>query len=517
MAGDPRQDFSLTDVGGLLVPAIRLPRDYGRSDEFVRLAREARVAGFIVFGGDRELTPPFLARIREEAGRPLLMMADYERGAGALVEGMLELPPAMALAATGAPDIAYMAGKITALSARAVGVNVVLAPVLDVLTRLDNPIIGTRAYSDDPDLVVRMGLAFIEGLEEEGVLACAKHFPGHGDTDLDSHTALPVVHAPRDILESRELAPFRAAVRAGVRMVMTAHVVYEGLDPGVPATYSRPVLDGLLRREWGFGGLVITDALTMEGARIEGADPGVQALRAGADLLLIPPDPWRAVEALRDALAEGRVTRDLVQERLGRIALVAGDLASEVPPARDLTAEYGYAAEEAARRSLTVLADRDGLLRRFASSPGECLGLVVDDDTTPGRARAFDPARRAFSAGIVQVTPDGTGLSGGLAESLRQADTILLGLFGDVRMAKERAGLCPALRGFAGEVLREHAAKTVVVVFGNPCLLAGLGVRTAVLAWSDAEVCRRAALHALFEGRAMPGRLPIRGGGNPPA
>lgn len=512
MAGGAGQDLPLTEVGGVFVPAIRLPRDYGRLDEFIRLAREAGVAGFIVFGGDHELTPPFLRRLRAAAGRPLLVMADYERGAGCLVSGMLELPPMMALGATRSPEAAYMAGKITALSARFLGVNCVLAPVLDVLSRIDNPIIGTRAISDDPDLVIRIGLAFIEGVQEEGVLACGKHFPGHGDTERDSHTALPVVTAAREVLDRRELPPFKEAVRAGVRMLMTAHVVYDGLDPGVPATYSSRILRDLLAKEWGFGGLTITDALTMEGAKREGADPGVEALRAGADLLLYPPDPWAAIEAVRAAVTRGELAASVIAESRARIALITGDLAGEAPVERDLGAEYGYAAQEIARKSLTVLCDRDGLLARAASGAGEVLGLVVDDDGSPDRARAFDPGKPHFPAGVVQVTPEGTGVLSGLADAIRHADLVVLGLFGDVRMAKERAGLCPALRGFATEVLAEHAAKTVVLCFGNPVLLAGLPARTVVLAWGDAEVCRRAALQALFAGGQMPGKLPLRSG-----
>ncbi|MCU0726475.1 MAG: hypothetical protein MUE73_11905 [Planctomycetes bacterium] len=509
MASGAGKDLPLTEVGGLFVPAIRLPRDYGRTDEFVRLARVGGVAGFIVFGGDRELTPPFLRHLREAAGRPMLLMADYERGAGNQVEGMLELPPLMALGASRSPEAAYMAGKITALSARAMGVNCVLAPVLDVLSRPENPIIGTRAISDDPDLVTRIGLAFIEGVQEEGVLACAKHFPGHGDTERDSHTALPVVTATIDVLRARELPPFREAVRAGVRMLMTAHVVYEALDPGVPATYSPRILRDLLRREWGFGGLVITDALTMEGARLEGADPGAEALKAGADLLLYPPDPWAAIADLRAAVALGRVAGETLAESRARVALVTGDLAGEAPLRRELGAEYEYAALDMARRSLTVLRDGDGLLRRAAAGPGEVLGLVLDDDGVPERARAFDPAKPWCRAGVVQVTPEGTGVLSGLAGAIRQADLVVMGLFGDVRMAKERAGLCPALRGFASEVLAEHAAKTLVVVFGNPVLLAGLAARNVVLAWGDAEVCRRSALEAIFGGGTMPGRLPL--------
>ncbi|MHC4913218.1 MAG: glycoside hydrolase family 3 N-terminal domain-containing protein, partial [Planctomycetota bacterium] len=275
-------------AGGLLVPAIRLPEDYGRREEFERLVREAGVAGFIVYGGDAELTRPFLRRLREVAERPLLLMADYERAAGQMVDGMPATPPAMALAATGSPETAYMAGKITALQARSLSISVALAPVLDVLTLPENPIVGTRAFSDDVDLVTQYGLAFIEGVQEEGVFACAKHFPGHGHTSLDSHTHLPRVEETAAELGLRELPPFREAARAGVALVMTAHVVYACLDEAEPATFSRGIVTDLLKERWGYAGLVITDALMMEGAKQGEGHPAVRALNAGVDLLLCP-------------------------------------------------------------------------------------------------------------------------------------------------------------------------------------------------------------------------------------
>ena len=496
-------------AGGLVVPAIRLPRDYGRFDEFARLLDEGGVAGFIVFGGDAELTPPFLRRLRAAAARPIFLMADYERGAGQMVSGYPEFPPAMALAATGTPEDAYMAGKIAGVSARQLTVNVVLAPVLDVLSWSQNPIVGARAFSDDPDLVVKYGLAFIEGVQEEGVLACAKHFPGHGDTRLDSHTHLPVVKAAEDVLRHRELPPFRAAARAGVGMVMTAFAVYEGLDPDHPAAFSERIVSGILRDEWGYGGLVITDALVMEGARRGPADPVVAALRAGSDLLLYPEDPWATIERIEAGLEAGEISLDAIAMSRGRAMMVAGDLLSEAPPRKDLSAEYGFAIREMGARSLTVGGDPDRLLERAARGGEEVLGLVLDDDAAPARAKAFEPWREFFGAGIVHVTPEGTGTAGGLAETIRGADLVVLGILGDIRAGKGRAGLGPELTGFAREVLRNHPRKTLSIVFGTPCLAEELPLRNVVFAWGPGEGMVRAALDTLFAGGAFPGRLPV--------
>lgn len=496
-------------AGGLVVPAIRLPNDYSRFEEFSRLLTEEGVPGFIVFGGDAELTPPFLRKLRAAAGRPIFVMADYERGAGQMVEGMPELPPAMALAATRSSEAAWMAGKIAAVSARALSVGVVLAPVLDVLSWSGNPIVGTRAFSDDPDLAARTGLAFVEGLQEEGVVACAKHFPGHGDTRLDSHTDLPRVRASEELLLARELVPFRAAVRAGVGMVMTAFAVFEGLDPERPAAFSDRIVNGILRREWGYGGLVITDALLMEGAKRGSDDPAVDALLAGNDLLLYPEDPGETIAKLAEAIESGRVPADVAAMARGRIAMAVADQAADAPVRKDLSAEYGFRIEEIARRSLTVGADPDRWIDRLATGRPKAIALVLDDDSRPTRAKALDPWRDRFPGGVVHVTPEGTGVAGDLAERIRSAELVVMALLSEVRAAKGRTKLSPELTGFAREVLGRHAKKTLVTVFGSPFLVEDLPVRNVLFAWGPGPVMRRAAFDALFSGAAMDGRLPV--------
>jgi len=495
--------------GVLLVPAIRLPEDYGRLEEFKRLLTEVGVAGFIVFGGDTELTPPFLRTLRQSVSRPILILADYERGAGAMVPGMPELPPAMAIGATGSRELAYLAGKITALSARAMSVNVVLAPVLDVLTWPGNPIVGCRAFSDDPGMVARLGAAFIEGVQEEGVIACAKHFPGHGDTVIDSHADLPRVAAELSVLMERELPPFRRAVEVGVGMLMTAHVVYDGLDPGVAASFSRLVVTDLLKKEWGYRGLVITDALMMEGAAKGADDPALAALAAGADLLLYPDDPWATAEVIDRALADGRITERAISLRLGKIALAGGDQIHDAPVKRDLDQDYAYRIDRIARQAVTLGDDPDGLLPRLRDGRPDTIALVVDEDSLERRSRLLDSYDLLFPAGVVHVTPDGPGAAGDLAGRLREAEIIVLFLLSDIRAWKGGAGLSPSLAGFAGEVLATHGEKTLTCVLGSPHLAGGLPVRGSVFAYADSDLLLNAVLDGIFTDRGLPGHLPV--------
>ena len=261
-------------------------------------------------------------------GRPPLFMAVDQEGGRVQRLGAPDftvIPPAGEIGDQGDPQIAYDWAALTARELRDVGINWDFAPVLDVNNNPANPVIGRRSYSDNPAAAAEMGVATIRGFQENGVFACAKHFPGHGDTDVDSHHALPVIKHSRDRLDAVELAPFRAAIEADVAAIMTAHIVFPSLDPDRPATLSPAVLGGLLRGELGFEGLVITDDLDMRGVA-DGwgaAEAAVLAVLAGADILLCchSLEKQRLIQSgLIDAVETGRISRDRIQESLTRIA-----------------------------------------------------------------------------------------------------------------------------------------------------------------------------------------------------
>lgn len=499
---------------GVLVPAIRLPDDYARIERFRELARDG-VAGFLVFGGDDELLPPFLASLRESAGRPLLVMADTERGVGQQVHGCMDLAPLLAVGATFSEDRAYQHGRTTAIEARAMGINMVLAPVADVLSLATNPILGNRSFGSNPDLVARLVAAWVAGAQEQGVLACAKHFPGHGDTASDSHADLPVVAADAGLLRLRELKPFHAAVRAGVGAIMTAHVVYPALDPtpGLPATLSRPILVDLLREEMGFGGLVLSDALIMEGlllaggaAKITEAEASLRCIAAGCDLLLHPTDPYEVADVLEKASAEGRV--DLMSID-GRLQLTLADLSGESPEIQPMRAEHQYAAYGLARDSLTAVRNEAGLLPLRAGGR-RVLAVLVDDDDDPRREEPFRERAAEFAAGFVRCTPATVDCASRILDGVADADLVFLAVACSIRAWKGRAGLDPALVKLTGEVLGAAGSRTVVVVFSAPGALAGVQPEppTLVAAWGDAPVCVRAAIDAVLTGGPLRGLDP---------
>jgi beta-glucosidase len=284
------------------------------------------VGGVILLGGSAPELALRTRQLQAWAGRPLLLCADVEEGVGQRFEGASWLVPPLALgrlharAPRQALALAEDYGRCTARDARAVGLNWVLAPVCDVNNNPANPVINVRAWGEDPATAGALAAAFTRGLQAEGVLGCAKHFPGHGDTSDDSHLELPVLEHDRARLEAVELPPFRSAIAAGVAAVMTAHLSLPALDPQRPATLSPQVLTGLLRGELGFGGLVVTDALVMEAiASHHGAgEAAVLALEAGADLVLMPADARAAIAAIAAAVASGRLSRDRLENSARR-------------------------------------------------------------------------------------------------------------------------------------------------------------------------------------------------------
>jgi beta-glucosidase-like glycosyl hydrolase len=318
------------EAARLVLPSLRWRQDggFGHEAGAIADALDIGVGGFIIFGGAVDTVRRLTTDLLRRAGRPLLLAADLERGAGQQVAGLTEFPPPAALASLEDASVIRWAGAVTAQEARAVGINWIFAPVADLDVRPDNPIVQTRAFGDEPQRVASYVRSWIEGCQGAGALACVKHYPGHGRTAVDSHIDLPVVDASAELLRATDLVPFQVAVDSGVASVMTGHVAYPSLDSsGLPATLSKPLLDEL-RGPLGFGGLIVSDALIMDGA-LQGrreSDAAVEAVRAGVDLLLYPKDPRRVKEALDQAVASGALERDRLLQALSRYerALAAG-------------------------------------------------------------------------------------------------------------------------------------------------------------------------------------------------
>ncbi|HEX6630257.1 MAG TPA: glycoside hydrolase family 3 N-terminal domain-containing protein [Gemmatimonadaceae bacterium] len=493
-----------TEAAALLVPAIRwdAAQGFDAARPMIERALELGVGGFILFGGPAEEVRALTRELHARSRLPLLVGADLERGAGQQFAGMTGLPPRAALASLedgGEPGVLRAAARLTAVEARRLGVNWVYGPVCDLDVEPDNPIVGTRALASRPARAAELAAEWIDGCQGAGVLACAKHFPGHGRTRGDSHMELPVVHASARTLEDEDLAPFRAAIDAGVAAVMTAHVAYPALDPrGVPATLSRPILHDLLRQRLGFDGLVVTDALIMEGVHAAAGaalSPEVRALAAGCDLLLYPRDVVEVARAVERALRDGALDPELVRgslRRRQRWAEWAAPAAADVARAEPLVPDaWG---DEVAERAVH-------LLRGRAHAPrGEIDVVIVDDDVGgPYPPPSREPLLEALAAQGA-VVRDVTGAAGGTAHG-----PLVIALFGDIRSWKGRPGYSAASRAAVAGALaraREMARDAVVLQFSHPRLAAELtAAPDVVCAWGGEAVMQRAAARWLLRRR----------------
>src|SRR5438552_8207979 len=309
-----------------------IPSDHPAFAQLEHDINDLRVGGFIVVTQGSPLgvvksqaypTAVLANQLQSKSKIPLLIAADLERGSAMRLDEGTSFPTQMAVAAGGRPQDAYTMGKITALEARAAGVNWIYAPDADVNNNPGNPIINTRSFGEDPARVAEYVSQFVRGVEENGGLATAKHFPGHGDTAADSHIDLPVIHADRKRLESLEFIPFRAAIAAGVGSVMTGHLNVPALEPdsNTPATLSSHILTEVLRKDLGFQGLVVTDAMDMRGITVRFApgEAAVRAVLAGVDCLLMPPVPDAAFDSLQRAVKSGRISQERLDSSVRRI------------------------------------------------------------------------------------------------------------------------------------------------------------------------------------------------------
>src|ERR1700688_2987837 len=333
--------------------------------------------------------------LQSHAKVPLLVAADFERGTSMRVEEGSSFPHGMAIAATGRSEDSYTMGKITALEGKAVGVPWIFAPDADVNSNPDNPIINTRSFGEDPARVSEFVAAFVRGVEENGGLATAKHFPGHGDTSMDSHIDLPTVTSDRAHLDRVELAPFRAAIAAGAGSIMTGHLAVPALepDPDVPATMSPKITTDLLRHQMGFDGLIVTDALDMGGVtvRYPPGEVAVRSILAGADVLLVPPVLDAALQAVHEAAASGRIPMSRLDEAVTRVLRAKAKLGLNKSKLVDLDAlasffgrpEFDRAALDIADRGITLLRDDQHILPLDSTKPSRVLLVAASGDNDP--------------------------------------------------------------------------------------------------------------------------------------
>src|SRR6266852_2225911 len=458
-------------------------------------------------------------QLQAKSKLPLLIGADFERGAAMRLDEGTSFPTAMALAAAGNPRDAYTMGKITALEARAVGIHWVYAPDADVNNNPGNPIINTRSFGEDPARVAEFVAAFARGVEENGALATAKHFPGHGDTASDSHIDLPVIHADRERLEHLELVPFRAAIAAGASSIMTGHLSVPALEPdaNTPATLSSRILTDLLRDELHFEGLVVTDAMDMGGITVRYApgEAAVRAFEAGADALLMPPVPDAAFEGLQNAMKSGRISRERLDASVRRILHAKAKLGLDKDRLVDINAinqKFGHVAwqseaQDISDRGVTLLRDTSHRLPLDGTKPTRALLLAFYADPEPYPGEDLERELRPRFDALTTLRADTKFVK---ADMLKlpppdSYDVAILALF--VRVSDRKGNVdVPSEQAALAEQLFKTGKPVITVGLGSPYLIERFPqAETWLAAFGISDVAQISAARALF------GQIPVRG------
>jgi beta-N-acetylhexosaminidase len=546
--------LSLDELVGQMVFASLdstfLSSDSDKYDALVQLVRETRVGGILAFGGTEPvpqvmLNPTYgpiilgqpvelastLNRLQSVASIPLLTSADFEWGVGMRIAGATKFPRAMAFGAAADEVLAYEAGKVTAQESRSVGIHVDFGPVADVNNNPRNPVINIRSFGEDPARVGALVSSWVRGLQEGGVLATLKHFPGHGDTDVDSHLGLPVIPHSRERLNAIELPPFISGLRAGALGVMVAHTELPALDAEAgPATFSQKVTTRLLRQELGFAGLVFSDALKMDAITrmVSAGDAAVKAVQAGIDVILDSPDPAAAARAIKAAVDSGQIPRARIEASARRLLeakarlglhknrIVNLELVADGVGGR----KHETLARTISDRAVTLIKDERNQVPMRVPRTASVLYLSVLDYPSGWRiaapSRTVIPELKARWSGTesIEVSDRTTPSELDMVRSLAaRYDAVVAGVYVRAASASGRLDLAPQVAKLLDDLARgaeRREQPMVAMFFGNPYAAMSTPTLPAMLLTYDfSDAAEQSAVRALAGEISIGGRLPV--------
>lgn len=482
-----------------------------------------QVGGVLVSVGSPFDIATKLNALQQRSRLPLLVSADLEWGAGMRLTGGTSFPMLMAVGATRDPRDAYAIGAAAATEGRAVGIHVNFAPDADLNNNPLNPIINVRSFGEDPAAVGTLVQAYVRGLQQHGMLATLKHFPGHGDTRVDSHLTLPVITASFSKLDSAELIPFRAGIAAGAAIVMSGHIAFPSFTGSdEPATMSAAVMTGMLRDSLGFTGLVVTDALSMGAiANKYGAgEASVRAFMAGSDLLVMPSDPDIAVNAMAAAVTAGRISPARLDASVRRVLVIKRELGlftQRTVPLDALTKivgrrEFQDKADDLAIRALTLVRDIGGPLHAIQARRTRLAIIAYADEKNSSVGQRIAEVLRAGgnSVDYFRLWPMSGPQSYDSARAIIARDERVV-FVAQIRPITSR-GTITMPDSLARLIMKTDSAQpTVLVSLGSPYLLDQMPtVKSYLLGWSAVRATERAVGMALLGQVPIAGRLPIR-------
>ena len=541
-------------IGQLIAVGVNATFLNQDSDAFKALRHQVvdnHVGGIILFRGPVYESVVLMNRMQELAKYPLLISADLEAGAGMRFDDTVNFPWNMAIAATGNPDYARRSGELTGREARAMGIQQIYAPVSDVNNNAANPVINVRSYGEDPADVSRFVAAFVLGAQHAGVIATAKHFPGHGDTATDSHRGLPEIDVTRERLNSIELVPFRAAVDAGVGAVMTGHIGLPLIDStaikplpknvklgpidtndggeivsetGTMPTTLSPIMNGILRKDLNFDGLIVTDAMSMSGLTIyfTQEEASVRALEAGADLLLKPADVDAAFRGVHEAVKKGRLTEQRIEASARKVLAAKYDLGlvqQRITPLEGIDRAVGgkqanELAEDIARDAITLVRNDAKVLPLNLQTTSRIFNLAItngDDRATIAQPFIWAMARQQIKVETAVLDDRSSEAEVKKAlESAARADVVMVSMYGRVRSGQARSVALPEPGTKALNELIERKIPIVGISFGNPYILMSFPkLQTYLVAYGDMPSLQEATARGLAGQIDIGGRLPI--------
>jgi beta-N-acetylhexosaminidase len=499
------------------------PADGEQAAYLRRLVARHRVGGMVIFGGEAYETALLNNALQSLADVPLLIASDLERGAGTQITGATLFPTIMGLGAADSEDLAYEMGKYTAIEGRALGIHMTYAPVVDVNINPDNPIINTRAIGENPEQIGRLAAAFIKGCQDNGMIATAKHFPGHGDTDLDSHILLPVIKADRERLEKVELSPYRRAIEAGVGAIMVSHLVVPALDPtpNLPATLSYAILTEFLRKQMGFRGLIVTDAMEMGGVAnsYTPTEAALKAIQAGCDMVLLPLETEKVVEFLKEQVRTGVLSAERIDASARRILEAKARLGlhrNRYVDVASLPLKLGQkdALDQALKtfEAAATLVKNDGRIVPLKPETKVAVFSLSSDrgDYFAGRTFASAVKARAPRTEIYYADADtGQEYLDDAFSKAAGADVYLCGLFSSLSAWKGSVGL-DAKHTALIKKLKETGKPVVVVSFGSPYFLRDFpGIDAYLCLYRNQPQTQSTAAKAIFGEIDVTGKLPV--------
>lgn len=515
-----------------------LSKDSPRYRELVHNVESLKVGGLVLFQGDVSEMALILNDMQSRADIPLLISADFEWGTAMRMRRGTMFPVAMALGATRNPELAFKTGQAIAREARAVGVHQNFAPVADINTNPHNPVINVRSFGEDTKLVKEMAKAYADGLQSGWVISTAKHFPGHGDTDIDSHLALPILQFDNARLDSVELAPFRYLIDNGGMSIMTAHLAVPALgeDERRPATLSHTMLHTLLRNELGFEGLIVTDALGMRAIsrNYSPDEAAVMAVEAGVDMLLVPPNTRLVFETLIDAVQSGKIAEERIDRSVRRILMMkywAGlhqNRYVDIPGHRLIIANNDHLdlAREIARRSMTLVRNEHDILPLQTDEDKKILVVVIADrenqQVAVTRSQTIAPLEpvgeyfirlmRAWNdtIDVFRLDPRSNQIDfDSLAAKVAESDIVIGAAHVHARSSQGDIVVPDQMRR-ALVSISETNTPYVMISFGDPFFIRNVpDVHAYLCAYSSAEASVEAVVETIIGANNPTGRLPV--------